>query len=112
MNIIIIIIGVFLFADGIVSILVQRSESPLFQFGRLFRAGIGIVYLIIGLFISLNLIVSVIVGGLSIFVIIDGIVSILIQLKDNIILHLERVLRSAIGVYLLFYSSVIILSVQ
>jgi len=92
------IIGILVVIDSIVSIAIQyyEPESMFLKWERLIRALIGVL-LIFGVYNKKYL------YFVGIFLIIDGIFSIILQIEEPLIMHLGRGFRIGLGVFLLLY---------
>jgi len=106
MDFIIIIVGFYVIFSGFFSALLQKEEKFLNQFVRYLR-------IIFGIFLVVYSVIWIPIGFLvdifAMVIIIDGLLSIILQRKDKLYLQAERLIRIIVGAYLLTYSELFIL---
>ena len=108
MDILVIIIGLIVIFDGVISYILQPKEHILWQIGRFLRVFLGILLSIYTLFyptLFLNQVLNIdpfliIIG---IIIIIDGVISIIKQI-DNLLYRIGRGFRIVIGLVLVVYA--------
>lgn len=109
MDLIIIIVGFYLIFSGFFSIAMQMKEDIIFQIGRSLRIAFGIFVVVYSIIWTP---IGVIVDIFAMIIMADGLISILLQLKqkeqNRYLLIAERMIRILVGAYLFTYAEIFI----
>jgi len=99
------IIGVIVVLDGVLSIRLQMKEELYYQIGRGIRIGVGVFLVYYGLAFD---VFPLVIDLIALFLVLDGIISVIVQKGDPMWFHIERLFRTGLGVFLYAYSMLVL----